>query len=139
MTLSNKPLSLEDYQELNHHEEEDIEALLGRDNAIQDATSLMENLTEELAQLDQGNIHSLMDSESQIQELMERLDQGLVEIGRMEMKMNVYDELLGNVRDSMGKLGGQYSHILCQNSNLKSLFAEVEGLVVSGRVCVCVW
>ncbi|XP_064407161.1 exocyst complex component 1-like [Halichondria panicea] len=89
----------------------------------------MENLTEELAQLDQGNIHSLMDSESQIQELMERLDQGVVEIDRMDMKMNVYDQLLGTVRDAMGKLGGQYSHILCQNSNLKSLFAEVEGLV----------
>ena len=121
----------DDYQELSTHEEEDIEKLLGRDNAIQDATSFMENLSEELAQLDQGNIHSLMGSETQIQELMERLEQGIVEIERMEMKMNVYDELLSTVRESMHKLGGQYSRILLQNSNLKALFTEVDELVVS--------
>lgn len=91
----------------------------------------MENLSEELAQLDQGNIHSLMGSETQIQELMERLEQGILEIERMEMKMNVYDELLSAVREGMHKLGGQYSRILLQNSNLRALFAEVDELVVS--------
>lgn len=121
----------DDYRELSPHEEEDIEALLGRDKAIQDAASLMAQLSEELAQLDQGNIHSLMDSETQIQELMERLEQGVVEIERMEYKMNVYDTLLSTVREAMSKLGIQYSRLLLQNDNLRSLFAEVEELVVS--------
>lgn len=102
-----------------------------RDNAIQDAASFMENLSEELSQLDQGNIHALMGSEAQIQELMERLELAIIEIEKMEMKMNVYDELLSTVRDSMQKLGSQYSRILLQNTNLRSLFAEVDDLVVS--------
>ena len=34
-------------------EEEDLEALLSRDNAIQDAAAFTENLSEELAHLDQ--------------------------------------------------------------------------------------
>ncbi len=116
---------------LSQHEEEDIESLLGRDNAIQDAASFMEHLSEELAQLDQGNIRSLMDSESQIQDLMTRLEHGIVEIERMEMKMNVYDELMSGVREAMGKLGNQYSCILLQNKNLQALFSEVDNLVVS--------
>lgn len=122
---------LDEYQELSSHEEEDIEHLLLRDNAIQDAASFMENLSEELSQLDQGNIHALMGSEAQIQELMKKVELAIFEIDKMESKINVYDELLNTVRESMLKLGTQYSMIILQNTNLKALFTEVDDLVVS--------
>lgn len=95
----------------------------------------MEHLSEELSQLDQGNIHSLMGSELQITQLLEHLDQAVMEIEKMETRLDVYDELLSNVRDNMGKLGSQYSVILLQNANLKSLCKEVEQLVV-GYYCI---
>ena len=101
-----------------------------RDNAIQDAAAFMEHLSEELSQLDQGNIHSLMGSELQITQLLEHLDQAVMEIEKMETRLDVYDTLLSNVRDNMGKLGSQYSVILLQNANLKALCREVEQLVV---------
>ena len=91
----------------------------------------MENLSEELSQLDQSNIHSLMGSEEQIEQLMEYLEGAIMEIEKMEMHLNVYDELLAGVRDTMQKLGFQYSHILRQNTNLKFLCDEVDELVVS--------
>ena len=103
----------------------------GRENAIQDAVSFMENLSEELSQLDQSNIHSLMGSEEQIEQLMEYLGGGVMEIEKMEMRLTVYDELLAGVRETMQKLSFQYSHILRQNTNLKSLCDEVDELVVS--------
>lgn len=90
----------------------------------------MENLSEELSQLDQSNIHSLMGSEEQIEQLMEYLEGGIMEIEKMEMRLTVYDELLAGVRDTMQKLSFQYSHILRQNANLKSLCDEVDELVV---------
>ena len=90
----------------------------------------MEHLSEELSQLDQGNIHSLMGSELQITQLLEHLDQAVMEIEKMETRLDVYDTLLSNVRDNMGKLGSQYSVILLQNANLKALCKEVEQLVV---------
>ena len=121
----------DEYQELTPQEEADLENLLSRENAIQDAAALMENLSEELSQLDQGNIHQLMGSEAQIQELMEHLDQTVGEIEKMEMRMNVYDELLTGVRDTMHKLGAQYTEILLQNTNLQALSTEVNKLVVS--------
>ena len=93
----------------------------------------MENLSEELAQLDQGNIHSLMGSETQIRELMTDLDQAILEIEQMEMKLTVYDELLSGVRVMMQKMGQQYSSILVENKNLRALHTEVEDLVVRGR------
>lgn len=120
----------EEYQELTEQEEKDLEDLLLRENAIQDAPAFMENLSEELAQLDQGNIHSLMGSEAQIRELMGHLDQAVLEIEQMEMKLTVYDELLSGVRDTMQKMGKQYSRILVENRNLTALHAEVEDLVV---------
>jgi hypothetical protein len=90
----------------------------------------MEHLSEELSQLDQGNIHSLMGSELQITQLLEHLDQAVMEIEKMETRLDVYDTLLSSVRDNMGKLGSQYSVILLQNANLKALCKEVEQLVV---------
>ncbi len=108
-----------------------MEELLGRENAIQDAASFMEHLTEELSQLDQSNIHALMGSEKQIETLMEYLEGGIAEVENMEMRLNVYDELLSNVRDTMQKLSSQYSHILRQNTNLKALCKQVEEIIVS--------
>ena len=132
--LSTLPSNLsEEYQELTEQEEKDLEDLLLRENAIQDAPAFMENLSEELAQLDQGNIHSLMGSETQIRELMTDLDQAILEIEQMEMKLTVYDELLSGVRVMMQKMGQQYSSILVENKNLRALHTEVEDLVVRGR------
>lgn len=113
-----------------------MEALLksGRENAIQDAVAFMENLSEELSQLDKSNIHSLMGSEEQIEQLMEYLEGGIMEVEKMEMQLNVYDELLAGVRETMQKLSFQYSHILRQNTNLKCLCDEVDDLVVSSQV-----
>ena len=139
---------VEEYSELSPQAEADLERLLVRDNAIQDAAAFMEHLSEELSQLDQGNIHSLMGSEVQITQLLEHLDQAVMEIEKMETRLDVYDTLLSNVRESMTKLGSQYSVILLQNTNLKALCKEVDELVVSyhiimsvlwrcGCVCVC--
>ena len=126
-------LDAEEYRELSPQEEADLEDLLksGRENAIQDAVAFMENLSEELSQLDQSNIHSLMGSEEQIEQLMEYLEGGIIEVEKMEMRLTVYDELLSTVRETMQKLSFQYSHILRQNTNLKLLCEEVDDLVVS--------
>jgi len=91
----------------------------------------MENLSEELAQLDQSNIHALMGSEEQIEKLMEYLEGGIAEVEKMEMRLTVYDELLSGVRDTMQNLSSQYSHILRQNTNLKALCNEVDVIIVS--------
>ena len=47
---------------------------------FQDVAAFTEHLSQQLAQLDDANIHTLMDSESQIQSLMRQLDIGLREI-----------------------------------------------------------
>ena len=100
----------------------------------------MEHLSEELAQLDRGNIHALMGSEVQIRELMSNLDQAVLEVEKMEMRLNVYDELLSNVRATMTKMSDQYSRILLENKNLRLLCSEVDDLVVR-RHCysLCHW
>ena len=72
-----------------------------------------------------------MGSEVAISELMHGLDQAVREIGDMETKLEVYDQLLSGVRTTMASLGSQYSAILMENRNLQSLLGEVDELVVS--------
>ena len=47
---------------------------------IQDAEIFTEHLSQQLAQLDEANIHTLMDSETQIFTLMQRIDETMFEI-----------------------------------------------------------
>ncbi len=77
----------EEYSELSPEEEADLEELLSREHAIQDAAAFTENLSEELAQLDEANIHALMGSEAQIRQLMSHIDQALFEIEAVETKL----------------------------------------------------
>lgn len=81
--------------------------------------------------LHQANIRALMGSEVAITELMHSLDQAVREVGDMETKLDVYDQLLSGVRTTMANLGGQYAAILMENKNLLALLEEVDELVVS--------
>ena len=80
----------------------------------------------------QANIRALMGSDVAITDLMDSLDQAVREIADMETKLDVYDQLLGGVRDMMSKMGARYAAILLENSNLSSLHREVDELVVRG-------
>ena len=79
---------LDEYQELTEREQEDLEKLLKEEEdksslsstGIQDIEAFTEHLSQQLAQLDDANIHTLMDSETQIHSLMSRIDQTLLEI-----------------------------------------------------------
>ena len=71
-----------------------------------------------------------MGSEVAILELMHGLDQAVREIGDMETKLEVYDQLLSGVRSTMAHLGSQYSATLVENRNLQALLREVDELVV---------
>ena len=78
----------EEYQELTDKEQEDLEKLLkeeerrsgGESAGVQDIAVFTENLSQQLGQLDDANIHMLMGSEEQIQRLMGQLDASLTEI-----------------------------------------------------------
>ena len=84
------PLSLspEDYQELSEKEQEDLEKLLkeeeektGGQSGIQNIEAFTENLSQQLSNLDEANIHTLMDSETQIHTLMKSIENTMLEIG----------------------------------------------------------
>ena len=49
----------------------------------------------------------------------------------MEMKLSVYDELLGTVRANMNKLSKDYTAIMIWDRNLNALLFQVTDIVVS--------
>lgn len=130
----------DEYQEITAKEEEDLESVLNREKAIQDAASFTEGLSKELTQLDDAIIHSLLGSEEQALELIKYVDHTLDAVNSLENRLSVYDELLSSVRTTMQQLSQQYSGIEVEHANLKALYTEVEDIVVCALVImwVCV-
>ncbi len=79
---------IDEYQELTEREQADLEKMLkeeegkadGESSGIQDVEAFTQHLSQQLSQLDDANIHTLMDSETQIHSLMSRIDKTLMEI-----------------------------------------------------------
>ena len=61
-------------------------------SGIQDVEAFMEHLSQQLAQLDEANIHTLMDSETQIHSLMTRIDKTMLEIQVCKCVMSIFSE-----------------------------------------------
>uniref|UniRef100_A0A1X7VCF4 Exocyst complex component Sec3 PIP2-binding N-terminal domain-containing protein n=1 Tax=Amphimedon queenslandica TaxID=400682 RepID=A0A1X7VCF4_AMPQE len=134
--IEEEAVQQEDYQELSEKEQEDLEKLLkeeeektGGQSGIQNIEAFTENLSQQLSNLDEANIHTLMDSETQIHTLMKSIDNTTIEIGQTELKLAVYDELLMDVRSNMSKLTKDYSRIMILDRNLKALLSQVEEIV----------
>ena len=79
----------DEYQELTEREQSDLDKMLkeeegkaagGESSGIQDVEAFTQHLSQQLGQLDDANIHTLMDSETQIHSLMSRIDKTLMEI-----------------------------------------------------------
>jgi hypothetical protein len=134
--IEEETVQQEDYQELTEKEQLDLEKLLkdeeeklSGETALHDIEAFTERLSQQLSQLDEANIHTLMDSEAQICSLMIMLDNTMLEIQQTETKLAVYDELLSSVRSNMSKLAKDYYKIVLWDKNLKSLHDQVEDIV----------
>ena len=104
--------------------------------AIGNAEAFTERLAEELSGLDGANIHAIMGSEKQVQELIKLLDQALWELESTESRLQDYDSLLRAVRDSMELMGEKDNSLRVEDQNRRKLVTQIESLVVSGVECV---
>ncbi|ELT89930.1 hypothetical protein CAPTEDRAFT_229168 [Capitella teleta] len=120
----------ENWQALSTKEEEDMDVLMTKcDYAISNAEAFTEELTNQLSMLDGANIHSIMESEEQVLELMVLLDQGLQEAMKIEEKLDEYETKLQSVKELMDVMKDKDSIIQIRNRNLTKLHDDLDGLI----------
>jgi hypothetical protein len=120
----------EEYQELLPKEEEDLnEILTSHEDAIQDAERLMEKISEELSYFDEVSIEAIIESEAQVQELMERLQESIVEVTLIEQNLKTFASLMDSVRTTIEKTDLEFRHVIVEDRNLFELRETLSDLV----------
>ncbi|XP_041780962.1 exocyst complex component 1 [Anopheles merus] len=120
----------EDFHALTDKEEAHLNKLVAEcDYAISNAELFMDDLSHNLLQLDGANIQSVLESEKQVQMLMERIEEAIQEAEKVEKRLDDYDEILCHVRDTMEKMGEKNQMIEIANTNNVRLLLELEKVV----------
>ncbi|NXC04688.1 EXOC1 protein, partial [Orthonyx spaldingii] len=100
------------YQDLTPEEAADVLELLEQhEPLLSNSVAFTEQLSRELQGLDEANLRAILSSEPQVTQLLSSLDEALVEVARVEETLQVYEELLGSVKQQM-------DHIHRENSLL---------------------
>lgn len=123
-------LEPEDYQALTTREESDLESLMAQyDFVIGNAEEFTEQLARELSELDAANIRSIMASEQKVQGLMNMLQTSFDEISELETKLDIYDDILKNVKDSVTQMEEKDARMKIQHKNNIKLLNELENMI----------
>jgi predicted nucleic-acid-binding protein len=119
------------FQAISAKESSDLLALIEKcENAVTNADIFVEDLSRELNLLDGANIHSIMASEENIENLMNTLELSIAHTDAIEGRLNQYDDYLEHIRDSMDKMEGKTVSIEMVNMNNKRLLECLENILV---------
>nr|XP_009688790.1 PREDICTED: exocyst complex component 1-like [Struthio camelus australis]XP_009688800.1 PREDICTED: exocyst complex component 1-like [Struthio camelus australis] len=100
------------YQEMTPKEAADMLRLMEEyEPIVNNSVAFAEQLSNDLHVLDEANLRAIISSENQVTQLMDSIDEALAEVARVEDTLQVYDELLGSVKQQM-------DHIYQENSLL---------------------
>ncbi|RXM96759.1 Exocyst complex component 1 [Acipenser ruthenus] len=122
----------EGYQQLTVKEAADIELLMERSElAVSDAQVFAQTLSTDLQVLDKANIMAIMESEKQVSQLVQLIDEGLMEVLCLENTLRVHDELLRSVKEQMDSIHKSNYWLQVIDNNQKKLQREVTYLADS--------
>lgn len=120
----------EDFQAITDKEQEDLKSLMfGCEFAISNAEGFMEILARDLSLLDGENVQCVLASEEQVDSLMQQLELSINEADKLENQLNIYDEILCHVRDTMEKMEKKNSMISVANANNQLLLQDLTFLM----------
>ncbi|KAI6078349.1 Exocyst complex component 1-like protein [Aix galericulata] len=110
------------YQEMTPKEAADVLRLMEEyEPLVNNSVAFAEQLSNDLHVLDEANLRAIISSEKQVTKLMSSIDEALAEVARVEETLQVYDELLGSVKQQMDHIHQENSllhHILSNKTKL---------------------
>ena len=119
------------YQALTPREESDLERFISaNDNYVTDAANLVASLRDNLETLEVANIHAIMSSEQQVEQLMSLMDHTLQQVDHLEQRVDMYDSFLANVEDAMSVMNDKDRVLTQSRTNEEKLAAELQQLLM---------
>ncbi|PKA48344.1 Exocyst complex component SEC3A [Apostasia shenzhenica] len=120
---------------VSHAEEEDMEALLGTYvMGIGEAEAFSERLKRELQALEAANVHSLLESESLIQEVLQGLEAVNVSVEDMDEWLRIFNVKLRHMREDIQSIESRNNKLELQSLNDKVLIEELDKLLERLRI-----
>jgi hypothetical protein len=115
---------------LTEREEFDLEKVLSRaDTAVVNAEAFMEQLARELSILDGENIHSIMESEDQVNLLMERVDESILQLEKVDSELTDYEDAVLHVKAAVEKIEEENTQMGTAAKNQQHLLTELNTLI----------
>ncbi|KAL2318640.1 hypothetical protein Fmac_032516 [Flemingia macrophylla] len=116
-------------------EEEDMEALLGTYvMGIGEAEEFSERLKRELQALEAANVHSILESEPLMEEVMQGLVAATSCVEDMDEWLNTFNVKLRHMREDIASIETRNNNLEMQSVNNKSLIEELDKLLERLRV-----
>ncbi|XP_062496450.1 exocyst complex component 1-like isoform X1 [Pezoporus occidentalis] len=117
---------LDMYQEMTPKEAADVLKLMEEyEPLVNNSVAFAEQLSNELHVLDEANLRAIISSEKQVTQLMSNIDEALAEVARVEETLQIYDELLGSVKQQMDHIHQENSLLHRIVSNKTRLMDEI--------------
>uniref|UniRef100_A0A674IPK8 Exocyst complex component Sec3 PIP2-binding N-terminal domain-containing protein n=1 Tax=Terrapene triunguis TaxID=2587831 RepID=A0A674IPK8_9SAUR len=114
------------YQEMTPKETADMLKLMEEyEPIVNNSMAFAEKLSKELQVLDEANLQAIISSEKQVTLLMGSIDEALAEVAKVEETLQVYDELLGSVKQQMDHIQQGNSLLHQIDSNHEKLMSEI--------------
>ncbi|XP_074771563.1 exocyst complex component 1-like [Athene noctua] len=114
------------YQEMTPKEAADVLKLMEEhEPLVNNSVAFAEQLSNDLCVLDEANLRAIISSEKQVTQLMSSIDEALAEVARVEETLQIYDELLGSVKQQMDHIHRENSLLHCIISNKTRLMDEI--------------
>ncbi|KAG0467875.1 hypothetical protein HPP92_017203 [Vanilla planifolia] len=116
-------------------EEEDMEALLGTYvMGIGEAEAFSERLKRELLALEAANVHSVLESEPLIQEVLNGLDAVSVSVEDMDEWLRIFNVKLRHMREDIESIESRNNKLEMQSVNDQALIQELDKLLERLRI-----
>ncbi|KAI9118036.1 hypothetical protein K1719_010368 [Acacia pycnantha] len=116
-------------------EEEDIEALLGTYvTGNGEAEEFSERLKRELQALEAANVHSILESEPMIEQVLQGLDTAMSCVEDMDEWLGIFNVKLRHMREDIESIETRNNSLEMQSVNNKALIEELDKLVERLRV-----
>ncbi|XP_009472854.1 PREDICTED: exocyst complex component 1-like [Nipponia nippon] len=114
------------YQEMTAKEAADVLKLMEEyEPLVNNSVAFAEQLSNDLYVLDEANLRAIISSEKQVTQLMSSIDEALAEVARVEETLQIYDELLGSVKQQMDHIHQENSLLHRIVSNKTKLMDEI--------------
>ncbi|ONK74607.1 uncharacterized protein A4U43_C03F8230 [Asparagus officinalis] len=116
-------------------EEEDMEALLGTYvMGIGEAEAFSERLKRELLALEAANVHALLGSEPQIQEVLQGLEAATACVDDMDEWLRIFNVKLRHMREDIQSIESRNNKLEMQSTNDVGLIEELDKLLDRLRI-----